>query len=262
MSPKPDLHEPRAKIARAFEHREQLDRALFRWTVRRPIGIRLQRATSGWTNLIYVEREPIPLRVGAIFTDLVNNLQSALDLLVRQLVIASGNTPSPGNCFPVLTDSARWESARREELKGVKDGWADVIRDAQPFEDAPNAYRHWLVVLQSVSQLSKHRMLMPAVVRNMQWEPKLKLNRDARAGRYAVSELDPFGTGSKLRNGDVLVRVRVESATGDLSIVRFANEEIRAAVDIGWEDAPVGFEPGDEFPDLPEDVAGFLDVFT
>ena len=262
MSPKPDLHEPRAKIARAYEHRKQFDAALYRWIARRPVGIRLRRGPGGWTNLIYVEREPIPLRAGAIFADLVNNLRSALDLLVRQLVIASGNTPGADSCFPVVTDSARWERDRREKLEGVKDGWADGIRDVQPFEDAPNAYKHWLVVLQSANQSSKRKVLMPAVVRNMEWEPNLKLNRDAGAARYAVSELDPFGTGSKLRNGDVLVRVRVESDTDDLSIVRFASEEASAAVDIGWENGPVGFEPGDEFPDLLEHVARERDVIV
>ena len=261
MSPKPDLHEPRAKIVRAFEHREQFDDALYRWTARRPIGIRQERDAGGWTNMIYVEREPIPLRAGAIFADLVNNLESTLDLLVVQLVIASGNTPSPGNCFPVVTDPARWERERREKLKGVKDGWADVIHDVQPFEDAPNAYKHSLVVLHSSNKMNKHSVLMPAVVRNMEWEPTFQLNRDARAGEYAVSELDPFGTGSKLRNGDVLVRVRVESATGDLAIARFASEDIPAAVDIGWDDVPVGFEPGDEFPDLLGYVVSVLDVF-
>src|SRR6266536_1409247 len=218
MSPRPDLHGPRAKIARAVEHREQFDDALDKWIARRPIGIRQERDAAGWTNMIYVEREPLPLRTGSIFADFVNNLESALDVLVSQLVVGSGNTPSSGNYFPVVTDPARWEQARRDKLKGVKDDWAAVIRDVQPLNDEPKAYKHSLVVLHSANKTNRHKVLMPEVIRNTEWEPTLRLNRDARGGEHAVSELDPLGTGPTLRNGDVLVRVRVVSATGDLEI--------------------------------------------
>jgi hypothetical protein len=261
MSPKPDLHGPRAKLARAVEHREQFEDALYQWAARRPIGIRQQRDAGGWTNVIYVEREPIPLRVGAIFADVVNNLASALHLLVAQLVIASGNTPSTGNHFPVVTDPARWESARKDKLRGVKDNWADVIRHVQPFNDKPNAYKHALVLLHTANETNRQNVPMPAVVRNMGWEPTFRLNRDVQEGEFTVSELDPLGTGPKLCNGDVLVRVRVASVTGDVEITRFASGDIPAAVDIGWEDLPIGFKRNDEFPGLFRYVVGVIDEF-
>jgi hypothetical protein len=261
MTTRPNLDGPRAKIERAIEHKDALDAAIDEWVTSNPIGIRVDRDAEGWTNLIYIEQKSIPLRVGAIFADYANNLESALDLLVSQLVLSSNNKVSTGNYFPVVSDPARWDRARNDKLKGVRDDWAATIRDSQPLADEPTAYKHPLVVLHSANNTNKHTVLMPAVVADMQWEPTFQLNRDARSGEYAMSELDPFGTGPRLRNGDVLVRVRALSDAGDLEITGLVGGGMPGGVGIGWDDFPVDFKPGDDFPDLLGYVVGVVDKF-
>lgn len=256
MSTKLNLDGPKAKIARALEHHRQFNAALDDYIAQRPFGIRLDHAEDGWTSLTFIIREPIPLRLGAIFGDFVNNLESALDQLIGQLVVGSGNVISTGNYYPVVTTPERWPVARPDKLKGVKDEWADIIRDAQPFIDEPNIESHPLVVLHKANKISKHTLLMPAAVVNTEWEPTFKLNREAREGEHVVSELGTFGP--TINHGDLLVRVRAISSDGDLKIAGWGSSAIPTWAGFGFADL---VPDGTDFPDLAGYVIRVVDKF-
>jgi phage terminase large subunit GpA-like protein len=89
--------------------------------------------------------------------------RSALDVLIPQLVVDSGNTAQRGTQFPIFSDQAAYvtpgrngKSKRDTMLKGVASRYRKVIEDAQPYQRGRGAYRDPLAILQTISNRDKH----------------------------------------------------------------------------------------------------------
>jgi len=249
----------RAKIARAAEHKAALEAAIDEWLSGQPFALE-GRAEPGsnWFMVTFRERKAPPLRLGTIFGDFVSNLESALDLLIYQLVLASGKTPGSGNYFPIVTLPDRWASARQDKLKGVSDPLAERIRLVQPFNDGFNAHLHWLSILHCANKVNKHHVVIPTTISSTTgWQLTYELNRNAQTGDEIMHDLDPPGAGTVLKEGQVLARLRAISPSGDLRITRI--QEIGAAdVGIGF-DLPIKLSG--KLPDFIVLAEGVIDEF-
>ena len=110
-----DIDELCAKIRQAIVHEIDTDAGEQKWVYRDAAP----EAPMEWS-----------IRVGEI----LYNLRSALDHLVWQLVLASGNEPTRFNQFPILDCEKQWTPARIvKDLEGVSDGNKEMVRHLQPF---------------------------------------------------------------------------------------------------------------------------------
>ncbi len=251
---------PRAKVWRAAKHQVALEDAMAKWLDRKPYGIfGSENPDTGWFETRVRELEPPPLQLGTIFGDFVSNLESALDLLVYQLVIASDKTPSTGNYFPVVTNERRWESARRDKLKGVGTGLADRLKPTQPFGEDPRATNHPLVVLHTANKINKHHVISPIVVSEFTITPQYELNRSPMPGERVIDDpgVVPPPIGSKLQDDQLVGRLKAVSPRGDLRITRMVSVE-SGSMGVAF-DLPIKIVG--EAPNLIEYVVGVIDKF-
>ncbi len=110
-----DIDELCANIRQAIVHEIDTDAGEQRWVYR------------GAAPEVPIEWS---IRVGEI----LYNLRSALDHLVWQLVLASGNRPTRFNQFPILDSEEQWTPARIVKvLEGVSDENKKIVRYLQPF---------------------------------------------------------------------------------------------------------------------------------
>lgn len=252
------ITDPRAKVWRAAEHQAALDTAIDEWIRRGPVQIVPgENPLDGWFEVKWKELERPPIQLALILADVVNNLESALDHLVYQLVLASGNIPSTGNYVPVVSLEDRWPQAKRSKLKGVRDDWAERFRAFQPFL-APEVQGHPLFLIHFMNKVSKHHIVPVTVVSQFDWTARFQLNRDAQPGEYIehdLSQLPP--PGSAFVDGQTLVRCRARSLLGDLRVVDLIDIP-QARVGIAW-DVPLTLSG--PFPDLFGFVMEVIDAF-
>ena len=164
-APGPDYRGVRLKLKRAQTHVNTLSREMRHL---RPPELRWTMGRDDWRTATYEGKEP-PLRLGVIAGDFAHNARSALDHLIWQLVIASGNNPK-GNQFPIYTVEKDWEADLEKRdpsrgpspLEGVTPEIWNAIRDCQPFaitHRQKDAVQTALWQLHRLSILDKHRVL-------------------------------------------------------------------------------------------------------
>jgi hypothetical protein len=76
---------------------------------------------------------PPPEASGAL-ADAAQNLVSALDYLLHELVWANGSTHGRRHYFPFAKDAQSFESTLASKADGVSSGALDALRDVEPFE--------------------------------------------------------------------------------------------------------------------------------
>jgi hypothetical protein len=238
-----NLDGPRAKLSRGMEHERAFHDAINDYLSQRTIMLRLDEQPDGWLELILVHRLPIANRISTVYADMVQNLESALDLLVSQLVIANDEPVSSGNYMPVATSEKRWQVLRPDKLKGVSDEHADILKRHQPIvpdgedKSAYNLASHPLVVIHEANRVNKHTLLTPMVLLSGEFEPEFQLNRPTRWGDNLVAESAPHGVSdTHIKNGEVIGRFRAESARGDLRITGLLNPDggIEGRIGLGF----------------------------
>jgi hypothetical protein len=250
---------PRAKVWRAAQHKAALEEAMDAWLALQPFGVYgLEDPTTGWFETRIREHELPPIMLGTIFGDFVSNLESALDLLIFQLVLASGNTPSSGNYFPVTTSERRWEQILTDKLRGVRSDLAARIKDVMPFGEDPKATGHPLLHLHTANKINKHHVITPFVVSDYAITPKYAFNREAVPGDKVIADphVVPPSVGSKLVDDQLLGRLRAVSPRDDLRITGIIGME-PGSLGVAFE-IPIKFA---EEPNLIEFVAGVIDKF-
>ena len=248
MTTTASLTGPLAKIARAEELKEEFGTPFDEWVEQKPIGVKgRQDPGSDWFVMTFHILSALPIRLGVIFGDMLNNLRGALDHLIWQLALANNGTPSRGNAFPVVNDPSVWPSARSDSLKGVSDTCAEDVRAVQPFHEGRQAPFHWLALLNEVNNINKHRVIAPVLISSFAWEPTFELNRPAEAGDQVIDDPHPPPVGATLGDGQVLRRVKVTSRRDDLKIERI-HKVIPGNFGLGWD---MGVDVrGRELPDF------------
>lgn len=219
------LDEIWAKFRRAQEHYDAWNAAIDAWLDRNPYSVRGKpEEGSDWLVVRLVELEEPPfIELALTLSDYFHNLRATLDHLVWHLVDLSGNPTTDATGFPVVKEAKDWGSALGSRLAGFPRVYHGVIKDAQPFNDAPKATSHWLYLLHQYDIVNKHRLLMGLAISHFEWEPTFELNRTAQEGdgREERVPAEPI----ELVDGAELIRVRAVSPQEDLRVIKLLKVE-------------------------------------
>ena len=228
----PDLKQVRWKIARA---KKQLD------TLRDEVAAYLDDSpyrlvTEEYTEpdapndravrvLFKIDREPPDDSewIGWI-GEIAYNCRSALDQLIVQLIIASGNVPSERSRtqYPIFLnpDDYREKSRgarinrRGRMLEGVASRFRKIIDDSQPYHRSGRVSRDPLAILETISNRDKHREPHPRLV----WmrDMGIKFTKDGKSVRIGVG----FGQDSPqpLSDGDSLISIAPDEPDAQMEI--------------------------------------------
>jgi hypothetical protein len=162
-----DLAPSRAKLARAREHLDTLQRETTAGVKQdSPYAVRFSQVDpqTGWCSITLVPQKGAEPRLGAIFGDVVHNLRCALDYVVTALVDASGAKLSTKHQFPIYKDAAEYaakvgtktEALPNGPLGGITDGLT-LIAEWQPYKTKPDPRTDPLWGIHRFSNADKHR---------------------------------------------------------------------------------------------------------
>src|SRR5215469_3590061 len=152
----------RIKSDRAYQHIKELEEAMRLFFNSDPYSVSLDyNAETGNMEWRLVEAKDIPLSISTIAGDAIQNLRSALDHLVWQLVILNGKTPTRITSFPIAESLQEYTSAKfRRKIEGVAQENISAIDALKPYQGGNAA----LWPLHSLNNIDKHRLLLPAVI--------------------------------------------------------------------------------------------------
>lgn len=144
-----------AKAERAGEHFYYLNAEIDAFWKSKPYEIATKRDPETRRLTYYLAKaQPVPIRFGLLTGDAIQNLRSALDHLVWQMVLAAGNVPGRHTAFPVYDDTV--------PAKGPRGQIAGITAKAQQAVDALNPYKTGnpaLWMLDQLNNIDKHRTI-------------------------------------------------------------------------------------------------------
>lgn len=136
--------------------------------------------------------EDPPRRWGLILGDVVQNLRASLDHLVW--AIADRELRDATTSFPIEIDKAGWRGRGRKRVEAVAGAALELIERVQPFHLGDAAKSHPLAVLQALSNIDKHRTLLPVgLVRRHEFVAGYGEFRVKEFTYLAPEDGDPFG---------------------------------------------------------------------
>lgn len=158
------LDNPMAKLARAGEHLAALHEAAEAFVDEKPYAFRTERDADGW-DVFFVEiRKEPPLRLSAILGDYLQNLRSALDNLVTQLILLNGKPLPRTTGFPVFDKERSYESVGVKRIKGVRPEHAALIESLQPYHGPHDPRRTAIEIVNTLANVDRHKALHPTFV--------------------------------------------------------------------------------------------------
>jgi hypothetical protein len=160
------LDSVRQKILWAAKHLKSLDAETTMYFDQKPGEVVAE--TDPDTNRIilrFSEKIPVPPAIPLAIGDALQNLRSALDYLVWELVLASSNNPTKDHMFPICSAPEAFEDQiRRRRLDGVTPQAIAEIRGLQPFHYGKNWEKAPIQVLDTLVNVNKHRRLLLSVL--------------------------------------------------------------------------------------------------
>lgn len=104
--------------------------------------------------------DALPLELGAMAGDAVHNLRSALDLLMWQLVIGNGGTPTDKTMFPISETPHDFVAAPPRAIQGASGDVASLLQTLKPHMGGNDAL--WRI--HRIDIVDKHHVLIPAAM--------------------------------------------------------------------------------------------------
>ncbi len=179
------------KIARANEHLQSLEEELGRYYATYPAEFvpdpEIYRDESGAQYVfgsIKVESPPPSLAI--IMGDVLQNLRTALDYLVWELVCTNKEIPGKHNAFPICrTQNDFMSQLGRNCLLGVHpDAIAEVAR-LQPYFDGSDVDKSFLWTLNEFTNINKHRRVLLTNLKAVPIPPGIATAQDAKGFTHA-----------------------------------------------------------------------------
>src|SRR5215204_6186791 len=209
-----DLSGPRAKIERAYEHRNALESELVPVLNgerhQSQLSAKLDPDTGFHVFRVASMPDSFQRRVAVIVGDLVHNLRSGLDQLAWQLVLdCSGRPTKPGEIkrikFPIETDRERL--ARTYTFSKISPSDQALLDRAQPYNGLDDAELHGLTILEELSNRDKHRTLNPSLVITNRGRVDGSVDAEVEVAGHATPDIRlPQRTDFPLVNGlDVVI---------------------------------------------------------
>jgi hypothetical protein len=183
----------RAKIERAEQHLSELteiDRPYK--SVKCSLSVK-ENPETGISHLSFDLPAP-PATVPTIVGDCLNNLRSALDHLIWQIVDSNGIAqPASSNMFPICsTEEAFANQVKGNRLRGVPQNAVDQIRRLQPYVGEHNRLL-WL--LSELCNLDKHR--------DLNYSISIASDVELSAFRNGVNVLNIVVGNDEIQNGEI-----------------------------------------------------------
>ncbi len=146
----------RVKAERAHKYLDELEIEVAAFLQSNPCKIttRLDPKTQELAYYAASVTEFPPSKV-AVAADLLQNLRSALDYLVYELVVNAGHSPTRNTGFPIFGSLAIYKAQASEKVRGVCQEAIDVIDSLKPYKDGNND----LWCLSALNNVGKHRLL-------------------------------------------------------------------------------------------------------
>lgn len=156
------LESVRKNIFRAAFHHKCLQSELEGYFKTNPGHIVLE-ADSSLDSISFTikPKKPMPARFGIIVGDCLQNLRSAMDYLVWELVLAAKNEPSDKNMFPICSTSERFKEqvCSRKRLMGVPPDAVTEIDRLQPHTLGQDRQKSILWAIDGLVNINKHRRI-------------------------------------------------------------------------------------------------------
>ena len=124
------------KVERAKDHVHDLDLRVAEFMRRKPYAVDVSREqVTGQHVISALVTEQPPLWWGVIAADAVQNLRSALDLTIYQLVLASGAKPRPGTGFPIAETAEEYQDLSPRALSGLSLEMQELVHRLRPYRN-------------------------------------------------------------------------------------------------------------------------------
>lgn len=164
----PDLSGVYLKLERAETHietvREKID--AFRKRKPAPFGFRTEKNPRPDKSVEYVlyaiVRKPPPPELAPIIGDALHNIRSALEHLAYELAPPRIRQARQTQ-FPIFTDECRFKVLSPKMIRGIKGDERTLIERVQPYVASNPPSTDPLAILNELSNLDKHRLLVPMI---------------------------------------------------------------------------------------------------
>jgi len=150
---------PSLKLERAKKHLHDLD-GMWRWfRETNPYRFALEKdPDTGEEWRVVTRADPIPLCIPILAGDCVHNLRSALDQLIRQLIVANGRKPHNKSEFPIGHSEADYRAKKPGKTKGISQEAADFLDGLEPYKGGQGSETFWTI--HHLDIVDKHRLLL------------------------------------------------------------------------------------------------------
>jgi hypothetical protein len=149
------------KIARSAEHLKSATEEIQQHINDKPGDVIGELEPNSNRPVLKFVAKPVPDAIPIIIGDAIQNLRSALDYLVWELVIAANGSPGYQHMFPICdTLDAFNQQIARKRLDGVPPDAITEIQGLQPYHLGTDAERHLLRVLDTLCNINKHRRIL------------------------------------------------------------------------------------------------------
>jgi hypothetical protein len=204
----PSLDNPRARMRRAHEHLDVLQKKIIAFTDREPYAVvRQPKTQSGVEVFAFEMREQPPLELGVIVGDFFHNLRSALENLAWQIVLLDGGTPDEHTGFPVASDLQGFKSQAGSKLKGVDPARVAEIESVQPYPARNDAISRALETVHDFARIDRHQIIHPAFAVANTDPNALTIRREPITAEFNV-QVEYLIAGKPLEDGAPFVRLR------------------------------------------------------
>lgn len=155
------------KVKWAYQHLRTYESAALRYFDQNPgeVVSDTESDPNGRVLIHFKARIPVPDDVSLIIGDAIQNLRSALDYLVWELVCVSGNQPTDKNMFPICDSPESFdEQCRRHRLDGVPIDAIAEIKALQPYHYGDKKTGAPIRVIDDFCNINKHRRILITVL--------------------------------------------------------------------------------------------------
>jgi hypothetical protein len=162
------LDSVRQKIFRAILHGKSLEPELMGYFDTNPGHmVRDEDAGADPPTFTFRSKGSVPARFGLIVGDCFQNLRSALDYLVWELVLAENNQPAENNMFPICSTPDAFKNATkgRKRLLGVHPDAVALIESLQPYHMGKDWQKSIFWIIDEFSNINKHRRVLLTMLR-------------------------------------------------------------------------------------------------
>jgi len=227
-----DLSGPRAKVQRAYEHRDALEREIDavlngkRHQIQ--LGAKLDPNTGYHVLRVAAMPDDWRLRVAVVLGDIVHCLRSALDQLAWQLVLNHSGRPRGFKQkinieFPIKYHGKALASTYTFSKVAPSD--RTILGSAQPYNGAGNPKLHGLAIIHQLSNRDKHRVLSPILVSTRTFTLR---DTELEGSGFSIFSVDFTGVGKNLKIGTEVCRmVLPPPAKDEVDVAGYSTPDVR-----------------------------------